>query len=355
MAKHIITVADISDLHCGGATALMPPVWRNADGLEIRQSREQVWIWDCWQDMAQQIKTEALGGAEVFGLFNGDIVEGRHHETPQLVSVEPEDHADIAVECIDMVAAWCKKMMFICGTEAHVGRQGRTENITARVFAEQGKTVIKPNLGPLYVWPAALVDIGGLRFNVAHHIGGSGVERNQNNAASAEAVDQVHEALYNDLQVPNYILRGHTHRFAKGYAMETDTVALTSGCWQLSTSHGHRIKAHKPPHIGCWLIRIFDDGTTSDKKIRYPIPEHLRHIVRVDFNANTKTNKAKQSASGSNQRRTSPRRDGQRSTRTAGQHQSGRGGRGGASNHGAGIRGVAQPKPQTKRNIRSGA
>ena len=157
MAKHILTVADISDLHCGGATALMPPVWRNADGLEIRQSREQAWIWDCWQDMAQQVKAEALGGAEVFGLFNGDIVEGRHHETPQLVSVEPEDHADIAVECIDMVAAWCKRLMFICGTEAHAGRQGRTENIAARVFAEQGKTVIKPNLGPLYVWPAALL------------------------------------------------------------------------------------------------------------------------------------------------------------------------------------------------------
>lgn len=103
MAKHILTVADISDLHCGGATALMPPMWKNADGLEIRQNRAQAWLWERWQDLAQRIKREAMSGVEVFGLFNGDIVEGRHHETPQLVSVEPEDHADIATECVDMV------------------------------------------------------------------------------------------------------------------------------------------------------------------------------------------------------------------------------------------------------------
>lgn len=291
MAKHIITVADISDLHCGGSTALMPPVWKNADGLEIRQNKAQAWMWERWQDLAQRVKREALGGVEVFGLFNGDIVEGRHHETPQLVSVEPDDHADIATECIDLVAAWCRRLMFIAGTDAHVGHQGRTENIVAKTFAAQGKEVIRPPDTALHVWPVALANIGGVEFNIAHHGRGSGLERNRNNAASAEAADQAIEAILNGLPIPRYVARAHTHRFAVGHYTRTNTTALTSGCFQLSTSHGHRIRPHNPPDIGCWLIRIYDDGTTSHEQVQYEVIKDHRHIVRIEFNGTSQTDR----------------------------------------------------------------
>lgn len=306
MAKHIITVADISDLHCGGATALMPPVWRNADGLEIRQNRAQAWLWERWLDLAQRIKREALSGVEVFGLFNGDVVEGRHHETPQLVSVEPDDHADIAVEVVDMVATWCKRLMFIAGTDAHVGHQGRTENIVAKTFAAQGKTVIRPPDTALHVWPVALANIGGVEFNIAHHTRGSSLERNRNNAANAEAADQAINAKFLGLPIPRYVLRGHTHFFARGIYDRTGTETLVTGCWQLSTSHGHRIKPHITTEIGARLIRIYDDGTATDEKAEYPVIKDHRHIVRIEFNGTTQNTRTGDTSGPNNRRTTRP-------------------------------------------------
>jgi len=331
MAKHIITVADISDLHCGGATALMPPVWRNADGLEIRQNRAQGWLWERWQDLAQRIKREALGGVEVFGLFNGDVVEGRHHETPQLVSVEPDDHADIAVEVVDMVAAWCKRLMFIAGTDAHVGHQGRTENIVAKTFAAQGKTVIRPLDTALHVWPVALAEIGGVQFNIAHHTRGSSLERNRNNAANAEAADQAINAKFLGLPIPRYVLRGHTHFFARGIYDRTGTETLVTGCWQLSTSHGHRIKPHITTEIGARLIRIYDDGTANDEKVEYPVIKDHRYMVRVEYGTHKTT--ARGDTAGA---------DNGGTARPASQRQSGRSGRGGASGNDARIRSTAK-------------
>jgi len=334
MAKHIITVADISDLHCGGSTALMPPIWRNADGLEIRQNRAQAWMWDRWQDLAQRIKREALGGVEVMAIINGDVVEGNHHQTPQLVSVEPNDHADIATECIDLVAAWCRRLMFIAGTDAHVGHQGRTENIVAKTFAAQGKTVIRPPDTALHVWPVALANIGGVEFNIAHHGRGSGLERNRNNAASADAADQATEALFNGLPIPRYVLRGHTHRFAFGHYTRTNTTALTSGCFQLSTSHGHRIRPHSPPDIGCWLIRIYDDGTTSHEQVQYEVIKDHRHIVRIEFNGTDKTAQRGDTTGADNNRTTGATR----------KRQSERSGRGRASGDGQRIRATSKGK-----------
>lgn len=333
MAKHIITVADISDLHCGGSTALMPPVWKNADGLEIRQNKAQAWMWDRWQDLAQRVKREALGGVEVFGLFNGDIVEGRHHETPQLVSVEPDDHADIATECIDLVAAWCRRLMFIAGTDAHVGHQGRTENIVAKTFAAQGKEVIRPPDTALHVWPVALANIGGVEFNIAHHGRGSGLERNRNNAANAEAADQAINAKFLGLPTPRYVLRGHTHFFARGIYDRTGTEALVTGCWQLSTSHGHRIKPHITTEIGARLIRIYDDGTANDEKIEYPVITDHRYMVRVEYGTHKTAQRG--DTSGANLGRVK---------RNAGKRGSGRSRGRGASGDGQRIRGKAQDK-----------
>lgn len=328
MAKHIATVADISDLHCGGATALMPPMWRNADGLEIRQNRAQAWLWERWMDLAGRLRREA-SSVPVIAVFNGDIVEGRHHETPQLVSVEADDHADIAHEVVDMVAAQCRRLMFVAGTDAHVGYQGRTENIVAKTFAAEGKDVIRPGEGALWVWPVALANIAGIEFNIAHHGRGSGLERNRNNGASAEAADQAIEAMFNGLPTPRYVLRGHTHRFAHGHYTRTNTTALTSGCWQLSTSHGHRIRPHNPPDIGCWLIRIYDDGTTQHEQVQYEVIKDHRHIVRIDLNGTTtKTNKS----------RTVAGADAGRVARDSKQRQSAGSRRRGASGNNAGIR-----------------
>ena len=336
MAKHILTIVDTGDLHCGGSTALFPPKWVNADGLEIRQNRAQGWLWERWQDLGLRVKREALSGVKVFGLFNGDLSEGNHHGTVQLVSASQEDHADIGVEAIDPLAAWCNWLMFISGTEAHVGLQGRIENIIAKTFAAQGKNVVKPPDTALHVWPLALAEIGGVQFNIAHHGRGSGLERNRNNAASAEAADQAVEAMFNGLPIPRYVLRGHTHRIAFGHYTRTNTTALTSGCWQLSTSHGYRIRPHQPPDVGCWLIRIYDDGTTTHELVQYEVIRDHRHIVRIEHGTH-KTGGTGDTA-GANTKRTAS---------AAGKRQSGRSRGRGASGHSARIRDTAQSKRRT--------
>lgn len=294
MAKHIATVAHFGDTHCGGDTALLPPRWKLPGGQTITQSKAQGWMWDRWMDYVGKLKDEAKC-VPILGVVNGDIVEGKHHDMTQLAAAEPEDHAAIAVDVLDLALAQCRASVFIEGTNAHAGRQGRTENIVAMLFARDGKNIITPPDTSLLVWPVANVNFHGINLNIAHHGRVSGNERTRNNAANGEAADQVFEAMLSAHEqglksiVPDYCLRNHAHRMSEGYYMRTRTRLLGAGCWQLSTSHGHKGFAHRPPDVGAWMIRVFDDRSTSYEEIRYPVLKEQRFYTEVSFGTSKNT------------------------------------------------------------------
>lgn len=338
MAKHIATVAHFGDTHCGGDTALLPPRWKLPGGQTITQSRAQGWMWDRWLDYVGKLKDEAKR-VPILGVVNGDIVEGKHHDMTQLAAAEPEDHAAIAVDVLDLALAQCRASVFIEGTNAHAGRQGRTENIVAMLFARDGKNIITPPDTSLLIWPVANVNFHGINLNIAHHGRVSGNERTRNNAANGEAADQVFEAMLSAHEqglksiVPDYCLRNHAHRMSEGYYMRTRTRLLGAGCWQLSTSHGHKGFAHRPPDVGAWMIRVFDDRSTSYEEIRYPVLREQRFYTEVSFGT-PKTDGTGDTA-GANTKRTA---------KPSSQRQSGRSRGRGASGHSARIRSKAQGK-----------
>jgi len=340
MAKHVASVVLFGDTHCGGATALMPPKWVTMDGQTVYQSRAQAWIWERWMDFAGKVRDESRR-VPVLGLLNGDPNEGAHHEMSQLLSPSTEDHALMAVEALDPVVCHCKAVLMTESTNAHGGKQSRTDNMMARIFAEQGKNIIKPD-GPSYIWPVANVLYYGKRFNVAHHGRVSANERTRQNGANGEASDQVFEAMLSaheqgmEAIVPDYICRNHAHRMSYGYFQRTNTHLLGAGCFQLSTSHGHKGFPHRPPDIGGWMIRIHDNGKTEHEQIRYPVLKEQRYYTEVHFGTHKTT--AGGDTAGADIGRTK---------RNAGKRGSGRSGRRGASGDGQRIRGKAQDKQRS--------
>jgi hypothetical protein len=82
-----VVLAHVSDLHAGGSTAMCPELIALDDGGEYRASKLQRWLFQCWGDYWQRVdETRRAMGADLYAVFNGDLVEGAHHKTTQLLS-----------------------------------------------------------------------------------------------------------------------------------------------------------------------------------------------------------------------------------------------------------------------------
>jgi hypothetical protein len=91
-----IVLAVVSDLHAGGTTALCPPSIALDDGGEYNASKAQRWLWQCWGqfwDRAQSVRDEHA--ATFYQIFNGDLVDGNHHGTTQILSGNPNAQAAV--------------------------------------------------------------------------------------------------------------------------------------------------------------------------------------------------------------------------------------------------------------------
>ena len=88
-----LTLAIVGDLHCGSTVGLAPPLFRTDDGQTVQHSPFQAKLWAAWLDYWQRV-SETSGPLVV--VINGDLVDGDHHRTPQLISRSIEQQRRMA-------------------------------------------------------------------------------------------------------------------------------------------------------------------------------------------------------------------------------------------------------------------
>ena len=91
--KAIVLVV-VSDVHVGSTLGMVPEDGvKLDDGGVYSPSEKNVWLWDCWRDYWERVRTarKEAGPATKLGvLYNGDFYEGDHHGTTQIISKNPE-------------------------------------------------------------------------------------------------------------------------------------------------------------------------------------------------------------------------------------------------------------------------
>ena len=255
MIKNIIA---ISDTHFGCQFGLCPDIAYLDGGGEYHASRFQFevyqkWLefWDVWVPMVTKKEDYVI-------VFNGDIIDGVHHNSVTQISHNIEDQVRIALQVMEPIigAKKCKGYYHVRGTEAHVGKSGQDEERIARQLGAipDGNSYARNEL-----W----IELGNDLIHFSHHIGTTSSASYELTAVYKELVEAYNEAGRFGERPPSVIVRSHRHRqFECRVASEHGyAVALVTPGWQLKTPFVHRIALGRAgtPQIGGYLIRLGDE------------------------------------------------------------------------------------------------
>jgi hypothetical protein len=276
-SKRPITIAITSDQHANSTLAAVPPEGCVLDdGGKYQPSAVNSWIWDCWTNywerVAQHVK---YLDAELWCVFNGDLVEGTaHHGTTQVVSSHPEPQAYLADRIFGVPRSLAPQRTFVVrGTEAHVGPSGATEEAFARsIRAEKDHAT-----GRWSWWQLRLAPHGCL-IDCAHHpsIGGN-LPWTQPQAVQRLAFLVFSHHAVRGMPHPKLVIRSHRHVTGDSYDAYP-TRAIITPAFQLKTAYAHKVAADSIADIGGIVITADPDGSYSVQRHLYEVkpPEPWR-------------------------------------------------------------------------------
>lgn len=256
--KILITMApiklvfDISDIHCGSNMGLLPPGIKTSEGDLLTQNPVQEWLWSAWQQGMQWM--EEVANDDPYALvLNGDLIEGVHHKTVQIMSSDIGDHVRIAKTVLKPLVKRAEKTFIVKGTECH------THNSETAIGESLGAEVNPDTDMPSF--DRLTLDVNGVRCVFRHHIGTTvrrGLSGTQLSLALAE--EQVEAANAGD-PIPRVLCCAHRHKV--GYYQDDNGLSLVTGAWQALTRHGHKIvsPARCTPSIAALDFRGLPTGT----------------------------------------------------------------------------------------------
>lgn len=269
MTKRPHVWAVVSDLHVNSTVGLCPASGvRLDDGGTYMPSNSQVWLWERWLETWSIVveKAEEVGGS-IRVVLNGDLVDGDHHNTPQIISRNLETQHEAAMSVLEPVRDLAPEHVFVVrGTEAHVGKSAQREEALARWLGAEED----PATGAASWWHLRAESNGRL-LDFLHHgrLGGRPWTKVTGPGTLAAEI-----ALYSASageRCPDLAVRSHFHQWADSGDNFPVRVVQIAG-WQLSTAFIHRINASAAlPSIGALLVTAYPDGRLEVEKVKHHV------------------------------------------------------------------------------------
>lgn len=227
----------ISDLHVGSTVGLCPPMTELADGSYYLPNPVQEWTWNRWIAFRTHIK-ERLGGRSWGLVINGDVIEGNHHKTKEIIHPDTGIHVKTAIEILEPLAKEAKATYVVRGTECHVGT---AEGAIGKVLG--GQAAGKEHSA--HHWS---VEVNGCLCSFKHHIGSTARTWTRATALGASLANERLEALNAGRPIPRVVARAHRH--VPGLYMEPGGMLVVTPAWQALTSHGWKAVPDAIPWVG---------------------------------------------------------------------------------------------------------
>jgi hypothetical protein len=219
-----------SDTHIGSTIGLWPKGVVSESGHKLEPNKFQEWLWECWQDMLKWARERTKGG-DVTVVFNGDIIEGIHHKTVEIMSANLSDQYTAA----DMVFSPLKdtgaRFYMVRGTRCHSG----SAEIT--VGRKLGAVVDDATGQP--AWDYLKLNINGCVTSFAHHCSTSSRKHLQATQHSVMISDENQRAAEIGHTPARVVCRAHRHEF--GIFDNGRTMSCVTGPWQGLTEYGHKV------------------------------------------------------------------------------------------------------------------
>jgi hypothetical protein len=236
-------VAVIADTHCGSSRGLLPPSFYTSENNEVVPNSYQDWLWECYMRSFAFFK-EVVGRDKVALVLNGDLIEGVHHGTKEIISPSVGDHVQAAIRTIEPFAEAAERIFVVRGTECHTND---SEAAVADYFgADMNPETRKRTFDRL------LLDVNGVRHVFRHHIGTSVRRSSAGTQLSTQLAEEQIEAANNNEKIPKVLCVAHRHKFGK-YEDENG-LCVVSPPWQVLTRFAHKVVSQARTKPGIYIL-----------------------------------------------------------------------------------------------------
>ena len=226
----------LSDTHIGSTVGLWPNEFMSQSGHPLPPSVFQDWLLECWEDMqlSVMLKVAELSGdslPELTTVFNGDVIEGIHHRSIEIMSANMDDQFGAAFKLFDPIRELSDKMFMIKGTECHTRNAEITigDSLGCEKNEETGHAA----------FDHLKIDVDGCVMDFAHHTSATTRPYLEASIHSIQMGVAIMEAHRNGTAVPHVVCRAHRHRH--GIYRDGNTVSAITGPWQGLTRHGRKV------------------------------------------------------------------------------------------------------------------
>jgi len=261
-------LAVVSDPHCGSSVGVCLAPVRVDDGQTVHPSEAQLWLADLWIEYLAWVN--ANRGDWLGLLVNGDLFDGDHHGTYQMMGRHPDIEKAVARRLFEPVFDMKPDaVFFVRGTESHVGGAGSKEEAFAAWCDGYGLPVVPDPTGS-FSWYHFRGQFGATLVDAAHHGRIGGREWIKHNAALNQAADIMLSHAQSGDPIPDLAIRSHLHTHSDSGSNYRCRVIQTPA-FQLKTAFGHKVATDKVSDIGGLLVTLPDHGpATVEAKITRP-------------------------------------------------------------------------------------
>lgn len=247
----------ISDIHAGCRLGLCPPTGAKLDdGGMYMPSKLQLIMWKWWEEFWAEWVPLVCRREPFDVIFNGDALDGNHHNATTQISHNLKDQFKIAMEILEPIVDKARKYYHIRGTEAHVGPSGVEEERLAEALGAVPNS--EGQFARYEIWKR-VGDKNGPLVHAMHHIGTTGSAAYESSALQAALVAEFVEAGRNRVEPPDYVVRAHRHRYLKvqNPSIRSEAATIITPGWQLKTPFTYRIAGGQvsQPQFGGIIIR----------------------------------------------------------------------------------------------------
>lgn len=201
-------IANLSDMHSGGSTALFTPFPFGDENQNHSPSVRQLRIFEVFERFAAHVAWRREGKRLVV-VHNGDAIEGMHHNTIQVSLTNRETQSKLHVELMDIFLKSVgfdplkgDRLFYTRGTNAH------TEEYENKIAADLGAEKTPMNT---FVRDHFELRVNGRRIWFLHHGKKRGSGPNEGNALRNWLRDIYYDCQKVEVIPPDVIITGHTH------------------------------------------------------------------------------------------------------------------------------------------------
>lgn len=244
------------DTHCGGSTGLLPPHGAKLDeGNVVLPNLFQEWAWERWEQAWLRAKQLTDDCTEVYVILNGDLVDGDHHGTWEIISANPRVQARICQESLSpMRDLQPDKVFVVRGTSAHTGEQStHEEEIAEKIGAEKDESGNHSRY-KLYA------DILGHRIQAYHHgkLGASPWTEQSALQRLAWAIRAEHDRAGS--KPPDIVFVAHRHKWGDSGQFCCPTRVLMAPGWQGAGQYVHKnVVGAGIVQVGMWVAVLEEE------------------------------------------------------------------------------------------------